>query len=263
MSITVTSYSELESWAHDFGDEAKGRIHVMILVGSPGLLKSTIMLQAIGEKARWLEGTLSAFELYCEAYEHRDRLLVIDDVDELYGDKSSVRLLKCLCQTRPVKTLGWHTASTQLDKRSIPREFETRSRVCIIANEWKALNKNLGALEDRGVLMFFKPTAAEVHAKAKCSDKEVYDFIGQHVQLIAEPSMRQYGFAATMKAMGRDWKKYLWETWNLDKKIAALVQVMYDPNLKSEKEREEEWIRQTGSSRPTYYRYKQKLRPKP
>jgi hypothetical protein len=263
MSIGVTTYPDLEGWAKDFADESNGKIHVLILVGSPGLLKSTILLQTIGEKARWLEGTLSAFELYCEAYEHRDRMLVIDDVDELYHDKAAVRLLKCLCQTRPVKTLGWHTASTLLDKRGVPREFETRSRVCIIANEWKALNKNLGALEDRGVLISFRPNAAEVHTKANCPDKEVYDFIGQHVQFIAEASMRQYSFAVTMKAKGRNWKNYLWETWNLDKKIAALVQVLHDPNLKSEKDRETEWIRLTGSSRPTYYRCKQKLQAKP
>jgi hypothetical protein len=157
------------------------------------------------------------------------------------------------------KRLGWHTASTHLDKKDIPKEFETRSRVCIIANEWKALNKNLGALEDRGVLILFQPTAAEVHAKAKCSDKEVYDFIGKHLSLIGQPSIRQYRQAVTIKNQGLDWKKYLFQTWQADPKMVAMIDVLNDPTIKDKGQMEEEWIRRAGSSRPTYFRYLQTL----
>ena len=71
------------------------------------------------------------------------------------------------------------------------------------ASRGKSLNKNLGALEDRGVLLLFQPDAAAVHARAKCADAEVYDFIGQPLHLIAEPSMRQYEFAVTVTATPR------------------------------------------------------------
>ncbi len=37
----------------------------------------------------------------------------------------------------------------------IPREFTTRSRVVIMSNEWKTLNKNVAALHDRGHVVFF------------------------------------------------------------------------------------------------------------
>lgn len=262
MAITVATYADLQKWVQSFADkEGEDALHVLIVVGNPGLLKSTIVETTVGEKARWLEGTLSAFELYLEAYEHRDKPFVIDDVDELYHDKAAVRLLKCMCQTKPVKRLGWHTATTHLDKRDVPKEFETRSRVCIIANEWKALNKNLGALEDRGVLIHFDPTAAEVHEQAKCTDTEVYDFIGRHLSLIVQPSIRQYRQAVAIKNQGLDWQKFLLQTWQADPKMVVMIAVLNDPSIKDKGQMEEEWIRRAGSSRPTYFRYLQTLPP--
>ena len=39
----------------------------------------------------------------------------------------------------------------------MPREFTTRSRVVIISNDWKTLNKNVAALQDRGHVFLFQP----------------------------------------------------------------------------------------------------------
>ena len=86
----------------------------------------------------------------------------IDDVDGLYGDRSGIRLLKCLCQTEEEKAVAWHSDARSLERQGIPREFTTRSRVVIIANDWKALNKNVAALQDRGHVVFFEPSAADV-----------------------------------------------------------------------------------------------------
>ena len=37
------------------------------------------------------------------------------------------------------------------------------SRVAIIANAWKTLNDNVAAVQDRGHVLIFEPTALEVH----------------------------------------------------------------------------------------------------
>ena len=63
--------------------------------------------------------------------------VVIDDVDALYADRSGVRLLKCLCQTEEEKAVAWHSDARSLERQGIPREFTTKSRVVIIANDWK------------------------------------------------------------------------------------------------------------------------------
>jgi hypothetical protein len=65
-------------------------------------------------------------------YKHRNQLLVLDDVDGLYADRSGIRLLKALCQTEPRKTLSWHTATPILQRRSVPPQFTTYSAPSIL-----------------------------------------------------------------------------------------------------------------------------------
>ena len=99
-------------------------------------------------------------------------------MDGLYADRSGVRLLKCLCQTEEEKSVAWHSDARSLEKYGIPREFTTASRVVIISNDWKTLNRNVDALQDRGHVLLFQPSAAEVHRKAGewFDDAEIYDW---------------------------------------------------------------------------------------
>ena len=120
--------------------------------------------------------------MYEKLYRHRDNFVVIDDVDSLYADKSGIRLLKCLCQTEDEKTVAWHTDARSLERHGIPREFTTKSRVIIICNDWRTLNHNVAALQDRGHVLVFQPSAAEVHAQAGewFKDEEIYAWFGKN-----------------------------------------------------------------------------------
>ena len=62
--------------------------------------------------------------------------------------------------------MDWHSDARSLERQGIPGEFTTRSRVVIISNDWKTLNKHVAALQDRGHVLLFEPDAAEVHKKA-------------------------------------------------------------------------------------------------
>jgi hypothetical protein len=62
-----------------------------------------------------------------------------------------------------------------LEKHGVPREFTTKSRVIIICNDWKTLNSNVTALQDRGHLLVFQPSAAELHRKAGEWFKDLID----------------------------------------------------------------------------------------
>ena len=72
-----------------------------------------------------------------------------------------------------------------LRREKIPRASETGSRVAIIANEWRTLNVNVSAIEDRGHVVRFAPSALEIHTRTAqwFWDQEVYDFIGQYLHL--------------------------------------------------------------------------------
>jgi hypothetical protein len=56
--------------------------------------------------------------------------------------------------------MAWHSDARSLERQGIPRELSTRSRVVIIANDWKTLNQNVAALQDRDHVLLFQPGAA-------------------------------------------------------------------------------------------------------
>ena len=76
-----------------------------------------MLKESLPPKHGWIEGSSTAFGMYCKAWEHRDQLLVFDDIDGLFRDRDSIRLLKLLCQTERVKTLTWNSdrKSTRLN----------------------------------------------------------------------------------------------------------------------------------------------------
>jgi hypothetical protein len=75
--------------------------------------------------------------------------------------------------------------------------------VCML---WKTLNKNVAALQDRGHVLLFQPSAAEVHAQARkwFDDKEIYEWFAANLHRVREPSMRHYVRARELKAAGMD-----------------------------------------------------------
>jgi hypothetical protein len=204
-------------------------------------------------------------QLYCELYRHRDQLVIIDDVDQLCTDRDSITLLKCVCQTVPVKRVRWLTAAPLLRREGIPYEFETRSKVAIIGNAWKKLNPNIEAVNDRGILVTFEPTAEEVHewvrgwyVDRQISD-EVFNFIGDHLDLIVTPSARHYVTAQQAMNASLTWQGALYKTWDLSDELIAAAGLVADEAL-TPKEREAEFQKATGKSRATYHRLVQQLR---
>jgi hypothetical protein len=93
----------------------------------------------------------------------------------------------------------------------IPREFTTKSKVAIVANDWKTLDKNVAALQDLGHVVFFEPSAAEVHAQAGkwFDDGEIYGWFAANLHRVRQPSLRHYVRAKELKAAGMEWTEVL------------------------------------------------------
>lgn len=256
-SIKIRSYEELEKFAAAFAD---GKLNLLILVGAAGLAKSQTIKRATEGRVCWIEGNATAFGMYSELCHAKDKLVVIDDVDSLYGDRASVRLLKSLCQTDPVKRVSWHTSAAGPDK-GVPRDFTTTSRVCIIANDWKNLDANAVAVRDRGHLVEFEPTNEAIHAEVGkwFDDKHIYQWFENHLHLIPNLSMRLYVRAKELAASGIDWVEHLLE--EQPEKARAVASILADSQFQTEKDRVAAFESRTGASRATYFNWKKKLRP--
>ena len=211
-------------------------------------------------KACWIEGNATPFGMYAKLYRHRDQFVVIDDVDALYADSSGVRLLKCLCQTEEEKAVAWHSDARSLERQRIPREFTTKSRVVIISNDWQTLNKNVAALQDRGHVLLFQPSAAEVHAQAGkwFDDEEIYGWFAANLHRVREPSLRHYVRAKELKAAGMDWTEVLAaEDENPRARLAA--ELLASPAYGSTAARVKAFVEQEGGCRATFFNYRRRL----
>jgi hypothetical protein len=254
----LTTYDRLEQYLGAF---AKGYFHLVILIGTGGLAKSRIVRSVLGgDDACWIEGNATPIGMYAKLYRHRDQFVVIDDVDGLYADRSGVRLLKCLCQTEEEKTVAWHSDARSLDRQGVPREFTTKSRVIIIANDWKTLNRNVAALQDRGHVLFFQPGAAEVHRHAGTwfDDPEIYQWFAANLHRVREPSLRHYVRAKELKAAGMDWTDVLAdETENPRARLAA--ELLANSAYGSTASRVQAFVEQGGGCRATFFNYRRRL----
>ncbi len=254
MKTKVRTYDELAKYTTAF---AKGGYNLLFLIGNPGQSKSQTLKDHMGRSAKkrlWVEGTVSAFQLYQMLYANKDQPLVMDDVDSIYTDRNLVRLLKCLCNTDREKKVSWNTASPQLNALNIPNDFVTTSKVCIIANHWQTLSQHVGSLNDRGLMVEFEPTPEEIHRKAKTffKDKEIIAFIESYIPcLTANHSLRHYVNSLELKLAGLDWKKVLLETLGLYE-VVTYQQVMAKKfPLVEQSAREFQKI--TGLSRPMFF----------
>ena len=257
LGIIVTTYSDLEKIVQAF---ARGDLNLVILLGSHGLGKSRIVRRALPGPVCWLDGNSSTFGLYCALWRHRHQPVVLDDLDGLYASRDGVRLLKCLTQSEPEKRVSWHTDAPTLARDGIPRQFTTTSRVAIITNAWKTLNRDVAALQDRGHVVWFQPSAVQIHLRTAewFWDQEIFDFLGERLHWLVEASMRHYVAAWELKQAGLDWRSLVLSRC-LNGRALLVAQVKADPRYGSEAERLKAFQAQGGGSRSTYFKLARRL----
>lgn len=266
--IHLADYAQLELYLSKF---ARGELGLVLLLGRHGTGKSESVRQVLfrasspkaaeDQSALYVEGHMQPFGLYRQLWDYRNRPIVLDDLDRLYADPDCVRLLKPLCNTVREKRLHWLTNLTMNDG-VLPSSFATTSNVILIANEWKSLNPNVRALEDRAIILHFCPPNDEVHRKVGqwFDDADVYAFLAHLLPIVPAISMRHYCKGSQLRKAGlADWRDSLLQMMIPDRRAACAIAVQYDPALGSEQQRVAHFTATTGASRATYFRLKAKL----
>ena len=266
MKRSVKNYATLDAYIDNF---ASGIFNCLLISGPAGVGKTTAISQRLGDRAFKLVGRTSALAAYVQLYLHtinnNKEFMVLDDTDNFLADQDAVDLLKHLTETKPIKQVMWTTRTKELERLNIPYSFATTIRVAIISNDMPRINRHLKAVVDRGFLINCQIPVAEVHRKVsewwpkdtsgpEAYDEEVYQFIGKHLGLIREISSRTYKHAAAEKrAVGLDWQSGLFEEFGLDEKMMVAANIYRDPELYGSNKGGDEFVRQTGASRGTYY----------
>ena len=265
--LVVHAYSEFRSLVRAF---ATGSYQFMCIIGGPGLGKSEIvkrtMQEALGASG-WglLKGKHTPLDLYERIYRFRTVPVVFDDLDDLLRKAENIMMLKCLCDTSPVKRVEWGSKHASFAS-GLPQSFDSISRVCLISNDWRTLDRNIAALYDRGPVIYFQTSAIEVHKELAGAgwfdDEEVFRFIGRNLFLIVEPSFRIYQIARDHKLAGLDWQDLTLRTIQADAnpKTILVARILADPHYDQltapEAARAQAFADLGGGTRATYNRFK-------
>ena len=136
--------------------------------------------------------------------------------------------------------------------------------MALIANDWKTLNGNVEAVQDRGHMILFEPGAEEVHDQVTqwFGDQEILDWFGRHLHLIHRPSMRHYVRAAELKQAGLNWMQAILSD-ALSEKTLLVAQIRADTQYHTERERIGAFRELGGGCRATYFNHARRLNRKP
>ena len=274
-ALVVSEYDEFRCLVRAF---AMGAHDLMTIIGTGGMGKSETVVRTMQDAhgaGKWglIKGKHSPLHLYQKLYQFRFDSLVLDDLDGLFRSADNTAILKCVCETKPLKRVEWGSAHVAFNRSDspLPQSFDSISRVCIIANEWKMLDQNIAALHDRGVLIFFRPTALEVHKEVGRAgwfdDEEVFRYVGDHLHLMTHPSFRFYITARNHKRSGLDWRALVLRTLAsaADPGLMLVAKLLADRQydqlpLRGEQHKgERAYKEQCGESRATYHRHKKTL----
>jgi len=122
-----------------------GHYSALIVSGNPGTGKTFTLEKALEEAAAAelvhytpVHGFTRATGLYKLLYEHREKgnVLLLDDCDSVFGDETSLSILKAALDTTKNRTVSWYSEREFKDKddNKLPSSFEFQGAVVFITN---------------------------------------------------------------------------------------------------------------------------------
>jgi len=163
--------------------------------------------------------------------------------------------LKQMTDTYDKQTVGYHTTSKATEGLSstTTKSFST----LVLLNKFNPkMNEHIEAINDRGHVLHFIPTNAEVMKyaeKHKLANKEIRDFIRKYHKVCKNFSFRLFIKAEDHYKMGKEWKHRVMQLMELDQKLMEIQKLL--ETYKSDKEREKHY----SGSRMDYFRWKKKF----
>jgi len=121
------------------------------LVGEGGIGKSFMAINTIKEENIefvYMNTSISPLALYKFLYKNKTKLVVLDDVQGIFGEEKAIAILKsALWEVNGKRLICWETTSSKLD--DVPELFEFTGQIVILANKLNTKNENLSALASR------------------------------------------------------------------------------------------------------------------
>jgi len=267
--MIIKTYKELCFFVNMFKNQ---NCDLLIIESKGGLGKSRLIESVMSEETYLrILSHITPMQMFILGFKYRNLPIIIDDCDGLMNNEESVSLLKMFCETTEIKEVAWLTTHNLLNQLNIPQRYETKSKVCILTNDFKELTKKISALKDRGWHIEFKPNDEEILNKIKeiiplTTNKlsyeeklEIFNLIKTYSKF-CEFSLRNFvkGLQLFEECRNKeiDWKSILLNDLKINSKLVLLNNLL--ENHKQDKDRIEEWGKK-GFSKRSFYDYKNLL----
>jgi hypothetical protein len=122
----------------------KDTVRSLIISGAAGIGKSYNLEKRLNQaldrdeigQFTVLKGKISAIALFKQLFDHREPgdILVLDDIDIIFQDETSLNLLKAALDTGEHRHLVWLTASPWLEEQGVDQEFEFNGACVFLTN---------------------------------------------------------------------------------------------------------------------------------
>lgn len=121
-----------------------GAVRSLIISGAAGIGKSYNLEKRLNKAIDQdeigsftiLKGKISAIALFAQLFQHKERgdILVLDDIDVIFQDETSLNLLKGALDTGDKRQLTWLTASDWLTEQGVDQQFDFEGACVFITN---------------------------------------------------------------------------------------------------------------------------------
>lgn len=205
---------------------SKGVINSFVLTGSGGIGKTTAVmntLKNLGFKEDTpdqpagdfivIRGFSTPRALYETLYQYKDKVIILDDADQIFKDPLGANLLKAALDDKKVRVVNWNTSREDSD---IPSRFTYTGKIVFISN--LSINQFPQAIVSRSQKVDLTlnleekvEIIGEVFKNIKHDEKEksdVFAFVKEFASKAKDLNIRSaVSLLVLRKNFGTDWKR--------------------------------------------------------
>lgn len=225
-------YASTESYIEKI---SKGLIRSLIINGPPGVGKTysvdTYLKKYSSNNYTMIAGQMTPLSLYGHLYKNKDqgKVLVLDDIDNVFKKIEGVNILKAAMDTKKTRTISWSSSTNLLGALGIPSTFDFSGGVILISNigfdtNQSKMGAHLNALKDRSFSISISDRSNENLFKQICymvikrdllkefdltniQKHELLDFIHENLEKMNTVSLRAaFKTAILMKVDPTNWR---------------------------------------------------------
>jgi hypothetical protein len=205
---------------------SKGVINSFVLTGSGGIGKTTAVmnqLNALGYKEDLPEQPSGDFvvirgfstpkALYETLYNYKDKIIVLDDADQVFKDPLGANLLKAALDDKKVRVINWNSSREDSD---VPNRFTYNGKIVFVSN--LSINQFPQAIISRSQKVDLTlnleekvEIIGEVFKKVKAEPKhkaDVFEFVKEFAPKAKDLNIRSAVALLVLRDnFGDDWKR--------------------------------------------------------